>query len=298
MPIDEGVPSPILALFETFVQERRYLQNVSSKTLDWYTCSRRAFQPYLAAVHSEADLPVQVRKAVMDMAASGKLAATSINDYARCMNAFLRWLRTEKHVTTDVRIPKLKTPKKVLDVLSDEQVSRLIAYSPTKRIERRIHAMALLILDTGMRVDEVLNLRKQDVDLDNLLIKVDKGKGDKQRIVPCSLALRRSLYRYMKTYSHAHSDFVFSTTHGTRQTYRNATRALKSIGKKIDAPQIRFHLLRHTFATAYIRSGGNVVLLRKVLGHSSISTTMIYEHLQTEDLKSVHHQHSILALSC
>jgi integrase/recombinase XerD len=101
----------------------------------------------------------------------------------------------------------------------------------------------------------------------------------------------------MKTYSHQRSDFVFSTSHGTRQTYRNAVRTLKAVGGKIGAPTIRFHLLRHTFATAYIRSGGNVALLRKILGHSSISTTMIYEHLQTEDLKSVHHQHSLLALN-
>jgi hypothetical protein len=50
MPIDEGVPHPILALFDAFVRERRYLLNVSSKTLDRYACSRRAFQPYLAEV--------------------------------------------------------------------------------------------------------------------------------------------------------------------------------------------------------------------------------------------------------
>jgi hypothetical protein len=74
----------------------------------------------------------------MEMAASGKLAATSINDCARCMNAFLRWLHTERHVTAVIHIPKLKTPQKVLDVLTDEQVSRLIAYSATKRLERRI----------------------------------------------------------------------------------------------------------------------------------------------------------------
>jgi integrase/recombinase XerD len=211
------------------------------------------------------------------------------------MNAFLRWLRVERHIIAEIRIPKLKAPKKVLEVLRKDQVNRLIGYSPTKRIERRIHAMTLLILDTGMRIDEVLNLRKQDVDFDNLLIKVQKGKGDKQRIVPCSLALRRSLYRYVKAYSHAQSEFVFSTTHGTRQTYRNAVRSLKLIGMKIGAPHIRFHLLRHTFATEYIRTGGSVAMLRKILGHSSINTTMIYEHLQTDDMKNVHHQHSILA---
>jgi integrase/recombinase XerD len=201
----------------------------------------------------------------------------------------------EKHVAALVRVPKLETPKKVLELLSDEQIKRLISYRPKKRMQRRIHTMILLILDNGMRVDEVLNLRKQDVDLDNLLIKVHKGKGDNQRIVPCSLSLRRTLFRYIAEYSHPRSDFVFSTALGTRQTYRNSARALKAIGTATGAPAIRFHLLRHTFATAYIRSGGNVVLLRKILGHSSISTTMIYEHLQTDDLTAVHQHHSLLA---
>jgi integrase/recombinase XerD len=61
--------------------------------------------------------------------------------------------------------------------------------------------------------------------------------------------------------------------------------ALKRLGKKIAAPHIRFHLLRHTFATEYIRTGGSIAMLPKILGHSSISTTMIYEHLQTDDLR-------------
>ncbi len=144
MPIDQGVPHPILTLFETFVQERRYLLYVSSKTLDWYACSRKAFEPYLAEVQSEADLSVQVRKAVMALAATGKLAATSINDYARCLNAFLRWLYTEHHVANLIHIPKLKTPQRIPPVLSDSQVADLVRYSPRNRIEKRVHTMALV----------------------------------------------------------------------------------------------------------------------------------------------------------
>ncbi len=84
-------------------------------------------------------------------------------------------------------------------LLSDQQVSALIRNKPRNRIERRVHTMALVILDTGMRVDEVSHVRKQDVDLNNLLLTVQKAKGGKQRIVPMSLALRRTLYLFMKT---------------------------------------------------------------------------------------------------
>ena len=207
--------------------------------------ARKAFEPYLAFVRSESDLFIELRRAVMELSANGRLKATAINDYTRCMKAFLRWLHTEKHVSIWVRIAKLKTPKKVRQVLTDKQAKRLIAYRPTKRIERRIHAMAFVVLDTGMRVAEVLNLRKQDIDLENLLITVHKGKGDKQRIVPCSLALRRALYKHIMTYPHPRSEFVFSTAAGTGRTYRNSVRALKNIGVKIGAPSIRFHLAAH-----------------------------------------------------
>ena len=87
-------------------------------------------------------------------------------------------------------------------LLSDQQVAALIRYKPRNRIERRVHTMALVILDTGMRVDEVAHVRKQDVDLDNLLITVQKAKGGRQRIVPISLALRRTLFLFMKTEPH------------------------------------------------------------------------------------------------
>lgn len=294
MPSDQQAIS-MIALFETFTRERRYLHNVSPKTLDWYKYSLKAFEPYLASVRSEADVAVEVRKAVMELTAAGKLKTTSINDYARCMNAFLKWLHTEQHITKLVRIPKLKATKKVLEILTDEQVKKIVTYKPKKAIERRVHVMILLILDTGLRINEVLNLRKEDVDLDNMLIKVQKGKGDKQRIVPFSMALRRILFKHINTHSNSRSEFVFSTASGSRQAYRNATNFLKTIGTRVGKPNLRFHLLRHTFATAYIRSGGNVALLRKILGHSSIATTMIYEHLQTNDLSAVHNRHSVLA---
>lgn len=258
----------IVTLFDQFVAERRYLKNVAAKTVEWYGNSFRAFQPYLYAAQSEVDLRTAVRDAVMGLAAARRLSPTSINDYSRCMNAFLQWLKQEGWIANPIRIQKLKTTVKVLSVLTPEQVSQLLAFSPKKTIHRRLMAIIAVILDTGMRIDEVLNLRKPNIDLDNFLIKVEKGKGDKQRIVPFSLSLRRVLYRHLKTESHPHSEWLFSTRTGTRQTYRNATRHLKLIGDKVGVPNLRFHLLRHTFATSYLRAGGSIALLRKILGHS------------------------------
>lgn len=285
----------IVALSEAFISERRYLQNFSPKTLEWYKCSFNALKPYLASVSNQSELRSAVRRGVMEMSEAGKLSPTSINDYARCLNAFLKWLLDEGHVSEHIKIARIKTPEKVPPLLSDQQVSALIRYKPKNRIERRVHTMALVILDTGMRVDEVCHIRKQDVDMGNLLLTVQKGKGGKQRIVPISLALRRTLFLFMKTEPHPLSEFVFSTRDGTPQTYRNAHRQLKLIGAKGGAPGVRFHLLRHQWATHYLRSGGSIALLRRQLGHASLDTVLFYEHLATGDLSRFHERHSLLA---
>ncbi len=126
MPSDSPANLSIASLCDLFVRERRYLQNVAPKTLAWYACSRRAFQPLFSSVRSEADLAPAARATIMEMAASEKLCPTSINDYARCMNAFFRWLHSEKYVSMIVTIPKLKTAKRVVEILTWEQITRLI----------------------------------------------------------------------------------------------------------------------------------------------------------------------------
>jgi integrase len=88
-----------------------------------------------------------------------------------------QWLKDEGHITDRINIPKIKTPEKVPPLLSTQQVAAaLIQYKPKNRIERRVHMMVLVVLDTGVRVNEVSHVRKQDVDMDNLLLTVRKGR--------------------------------------------------------------------------------------------------------------------------
>ena len=117
--------------------------------------------------------------------------------------------------------------------------------------------MALMAVDTGARLDERLTLSRANVDPDNLLVKVG-GKGDKERLIPFSLELRKTLYRFLQSHNH---QLVFCTRAGGRLSRRNVLRDYKNLclAAGFKAPRRSLHSLRHTFGTNYIRQGGSVI---------------------------------------
>jgi integrase/recombinase XerD len=123
-----------------------------------------------------------------------------------------------------------------------------------------------------------------------------EGKGRKERVVPFSFELRRTLFRWTQLMAKHEwrSRFLFPTSSGTRVHQRNALRAHYRLLARVGVPKSGFHRLRHTFATNYLKHGGDVVRLSRVLGHSRISTTMRYLHLQTTDLQRPHQELSML----
>jgi integrase/recombinase XerD len=121
------------------------------------------------------------------------------------------------------------------------------------------------------------------------------GKGQKERLVPFSPELRKRLYRFeqLKVKKGIRSDFVFAGFAG-RWEKRNSMTSLYLLQRKLGLPMFGWHRLRHTFATNYLRHGGDIVRLSMVLGHSHITTTQGYLHLLTEDLSASHQRVSIL----
>jgi site-specific recombinase XerD len=180
-------------------------------------------------------------------------------------------------------------------VLDDAQMRTLIGYKPTSLGQRRVHLAALLALETGLRVSEVLHLRDADVDFENLILKVF-GKGQKERLVPFSPDLRKRLYRFeqFKEKKGIRTVFVFARFGGTRWEKRNSSTSLYLMQRKLGLPMFGWHRLRHTFATDYLRQGGDIVRLSMVLGHTQITTTQRCLHLVTEDLSASHQKVSIL----
>lgn len=268
--------------FSQFIKERKYLTNVTPATVEWY---QQSFTWLKVESPNDADL----KDFVMRMREKG-LKASACNNRIRAVNAYLKWAGSPH------RVMKLKEPQLVLPTFTLSQVTRLIESKPHGFYTRRLHLVMLVLFDTGCRISEALSIRVQDVDLDNLLLTVN-GKGRKQRKVPFSFELRRAIAKYMMDFCpHPHM-LVFSTRNGRALGRRVILRDVKLLCNKLgfDPPERTLHAFRHTFSLNYLRKGGSVFHLQKVLGHSSLEMTRRYANLTTEDLQTVHQRLSLLA---
>ena len=265
-----------------FIKERQYLSNVSPATVEWYKQSLR----WLGTESPTAD---DLKAFVIRMREHG-LKPTACNNRIRAVNAYLKWAGSPH------RASKLKEPQYILPTFTTAQVKLMLNWKPSNFYQRRLHLLVLILLDTGCRISEALDVHVSDCDLDNLLLTL-AGKGQKQRKVPFSFELRRHLFRYTRDFCPHPYMMVLGTRKGCRLDRHVMARDAKLLCKRLgfDPPVRTLHAFRHTFAVNYLRRGGGVFHLQKVLGHSSLEMTRRYANLMTEDLQAIHQRVSLLA---
>ncbi len=282
-----------MAGFSQFLRERQYLHNVSPATIEWYKHTLK----WLPTESPSAD---ELKDAVLKMRERG-LKATGCNSVIRAINSYLHWNSAGERKCgpgcQHLRIPPLKEPQLILPTLTVQQVAHLINWKPKNFYQRRLHLLVLLLLDTGCRISEALNLRVSEIDFDNMLLTLD-GKGRKQRVVPFSFELKRALFRFIRDCARKPDALLLSSRNETRLGRRVMLRDVKLLCVRLGfAPPGRtLHSFRHTFAVNYLRRGGSVFHLQKVLGHSTLEMTRRYANLVTEDLQAVHERVSLLSL--
>ena len=278
--------------FSEFIHERQFLSNVSPSTLEWY---KHSFKWLDTASPSQDNL----KAAVLKMRAKG-LRATGCNSAIRAINTYLHWTDTGSEVKCSPackhpKIAQLKEPQLVLPTFTEQQIRLLVAWKPEGKYQQRLHLLTLFLLDTGCRITEALTLHIADIDFENLLVTLD-GKGRKQRVVPFSFELRKAMFRHFKESNRAPDHLLFANRAQTKLGRRNVLRDVKLLCKKLGfSPPCRtLHSFRHTFAVNYLRRGGSVFHLQKVLGHSTLEMTRRYANLVTADLQAVHERVSLL----
>lgn len=201
---------------------------------------------------------------------------------------------TSANPTDAIRLPKLS--ERLPDVLSIEQVgSMLDSHSGTSLVDLRDRALLEMLYGCGLRASEICGMDTDSVFLDEGFLRVF-GKGSKERIVPISGEAKNALIRYleqarpslsMKAKNPKRSDIpaLFLNARGTRLTRQGLHMIVAKAGGAIGVEGLHPHTLRHSFATHMLEGGADLRIIQEILGHSDISTTQIYTHVDTSHIQ-------------
>jgi integrase/recombinase XerD len=294
-----------------FEQQKR-IENVSYKTQEVYENAWKFFGPRLQTfgqqTGTDADFDqaasrkawekriVSLIMTAIDERQSGArpVSPITINVYLRAINTFLRWLRVEdEYLQFPWKVKELEVPKgDRREIFSDDDIERLQKYKPTSFSQTRAWTIAMLMLDCGIRIEEALSLTVADIDYDGDILRI-VGKGNKARAVPISL-IKPVLNRYITKHMPERAAYVFGTTSGKMMSQRNALRDIGVVQRAAKMTLHSWHSFRHSFASGYLRRGGKIDKLQRILGHADLRTTSIYLHLGNEYLTDDHEMHSSL----
>lgn len=283
----------IESVMQEFVLAKR--AEYSPKTARWYEQTCKYFLQFLKDNnHSTrlADVGIsQARAFVVALQSRPKhggtmpLSSHSINSWTRSLRAFFNWLYQNDY-TDENRLKNLRPPKPTeeeIEILRPEQVQAVLnACSPRTSSGCRNRAMVMLMLDAGLRLEEVATLLMANVHIADGWLRV-KGKGNKERVVPFGRNLQQVLTRYVTTFRPEPTcqpeTFLLTLRRESLTGYGIQT-IIQRLGPRAEIPGLHAHLLRHTFATNYLLYNcGDAFRLQQILGHTTLEMTRRYVHM-------------------
>jgi integrase/recombinase XerD len=226
------------------------------------------------------------------------LSPNSICRSLAAIKMFHRFLVRERLAGEDpthlVETPKLW--KKVPEVLATNQIESMINTVKGKGWQAiRNKAILELFYASGMRVSELVNLKVDSVNLELGYVRCI-GKGSKERLIPIGRRACEAVNQYCRTTRRKLAKdkavtFLFLSRLGKKISRQSIWKIIKSCAKKAHIKaEIKPHTLRHSFATHLLEHGADLRSVQEMLGHSDISTTQIYTHVDKERLKTIHKQ--------
>ncbi len=230
-------------------------------------------------------------------AAKRPASPTTVNGYFRALRTFFNWLEQEELIIENP-FRNLKTPRpdnKVIRALTSSDLEKLFKLCAGKSaLEVRNKAILSVFLDTGLRVSELTNLLIDDVNMEDGSILVRHGKGNKQRLVRVGSKAQKALWKYITLYRKSNSNRLFINRSGEPLNLIGVKILIKRLGNKANV-KVHPHQLRHTFAIAFLRAGGDVFSLQYLLGHSTLQMTQRYlQSLNANDAANAHKKFSPL----
>jgi integrase/recombinase XerD len=284
-----------------FLEAVRAEQGLSSNTLAAYRADLTALGRWLGErgvsmmETSSTDLQDFIAWRV-ESGARPRSTARQLSSFRRFFRYLLGARAIGKDPTAEIAMPKIgrSLPKS----LSEEEVDALLgAPVVSDPLGNRDRTMLEVLYATGLRVSELVNLRRAQVNVNQGVIRI-LGKGNRERLIP----LGEEAVRWLKTFSQRpraqilverQTEYLFPTRRGDRMTRQAFWHIIKRYARKagIDT-DLSPHTLRHAFATHLLSHGADLRVVQMLLGHSDLSTTQIYTHVAEERMKDMHSPHS------
>lgn len=266
----------------------KQVEGCSQKTLDYYQSTLAMMTASLDKPYTQATSD-DLRAYLNDYERSRNSSKVTIDNIRRIMSSFFSWLEDEDYIVKSPvrRIHKVKTATKAKEVLSDEDLVTLRDSCATKRDL----AIVEILASTGIRVGELVNLDRSDVNLNERECIVT-GKGNKQR--PVYFDARAKLH--LRSYLDARNDtnpalFVSLRDASKRVTIDGVESRLRQLGKDSGVGRVHPHKFRRTLATQAIDKGMPIEQVQKLLGHAKIDTTMHYAMVNQSNVKASHRKY-------
>lgn len=275
----------------------------SQNTIRNYTYVFRYLVEFLGDVQIEAITGDDIRRFLVHLGKKRKMSKRSVHDAWIPLSSLWTWAEKELNLPHIVR-GKVEQPtftKRVIEPFTEDEIKRLVdaaeysrpyvgrfggSPSRAKRATAtRDKAIILTLLDSGLRVTEFCALTIADYDQSRGRLRVQHGKGDKERYAVVGATAKKAIWKYLATRTDkAPSAPLFATKSGEHIRRDNLRNTLSAIGKAAGVAGVHPHKFRHTFAVNFLRNGGNVLLLKELLGHTSLTVVSMYVKLAEQDI--------------
>lgn len=276
-----------------FFQYLEFEKRASEHTLNSYQRDIKQLSNYCSSkeIRQWKEIkPTDIRNHIAARHRKG-ISSKSLQRELSAIRSFYNYL-LKKHLVDNNPAQHIRAPKqirKLPKVLDVDQMTGLLNSKPDSALEIRDLAIFELFYSSGLRLSELAALTIDDIDLSEQSLRVKKGKGGKQRDLPIGSKAISAISKWLAYRPETTDSAVFTSNKGKRLGQRSIQLRLDRWCKKIGLPEhVHPHMLRHSFASHLLESSQDIRAVQELLGHSNISTTQIYTHLDFQHLAEVY----------
>ena len=283
----------------------------SPHTLKVYQYGLKKFSKFLGSKDIKDIKKQDIERFFIYLRKESGLSESSLINVWRGIRVFFDWAESQLGTKRpDKSIPYPKTPIKQVQPFTSDEIRRIISacnYTSTSsdisktsfRMKRptaeRDKAIILTLLDTGVRVSELARITMGDINLESGEIQIKpfkSGLKSKPRTVFIGKLSKSTLWRYLSGKHKDFNDYVFTTSQDYPMNRTSIRQLLVRIGQRAEINNVYPHQFRHTFAIQYLRNGGDIFTLQRILGHSSLEMVKRYLAIAKADCETAHRKES------